>query len=165
MIYKTFTRTGDPNLCMYVLSNQSDERKFTNHVKVLKAFDDYKYRGINLYNRITQFFPSLRVLDLSSSDCKMIYLNSMANKCQTMNNLRKIKVDPYFDDMYGFWVYFDCVHSLRHTLTYLELSNLDYKIRDSQKNLYFLEDLFETWKEVHLIDQFHCFQLLHRFRD
>ncbi|KAG2229938.1 hypothetical protein INT48_001204 [Thamnidium elegans] len=147
IIYHTFTLTGDPNLCISVLSNQVNERRFANHVKVLKAFNDYKYRGINLYDRITQFFPSLRVLDLSNSDCKIIYLKSMENKCQTMHNLRKIKVDPYFDDMYKFWVYFDCVYSLRHTLTYLELFDLDYNIRNSHKSLYFLKD-FINLKEI-----------------
>ncbi|KAI8076028.1 hypothetical protein BDF21DRAFT_422428 [Thamnidium elegans] len=139
---KIFTLTGYPHEFLSILANQTEERNFSGCVKTLQALDDINYSGVDMLNQILHYFPSLRILDLSRSDYNFAYLQYITDRDTDTNitNLEKILVGDFFIDQAQYKAYFDCVYSLRHTLPYLELSNLNHEVRNSKKALCFIKE-------------------------
>ncbi|KAI9255941.1 hypothetical protein EDC94DRAFT_617240 [Helicostylum pulchrum] len=137
-----FTLTGNPYEFLSILSNQTEERNFSGCVKILQALDDINYSDIDMLNQILHYFPSLRILDLSRSDYDFSYLQSITDRDADTNiiNLEKVLAGDFFIEQPQYKIYFDCVYSLRHTLPYLELSNLNHEVRNSKKPLCFIKE-------------------------
>lgn len=137
-----FALIGDMYEFLSILSNQTEERNFSRYVKTLQALDDINCRDVDMFNQILRYFPSLRTLDLSRSDYEFSYLQSITDRYTDTNivNLEKVLVGEFFIDQSQYKTYFDCIYSLRHTLPYLELSNLNHEIRNSKKPLCFIKD-------------------------
>ncbi|GAA5812125.1 hypothetical protein MFLAVUS_005575 [Mucor flavus] len=152
-----FTLTGDLYEFLSILSNQTDGRNFSKCVKTLQALDDINYRDVDMLNLILRYFPSLRILDLSRSDYEFSYLQSITDRDTDTNiiNLEKVLVGEFLIDQPQYKAYFDCIYSLRHTLPYLELSNLNHEVRNSKKPLCFLKE-FTNLTEISITNLEHA---------
>ncbi|KAI8076027.1 hypothetical protein BDF21DRAFT_422426, partial [Thamnidium elegans] len=140
MLCETLVVTGNPFAFLSVLSNQTEERNFSRHVKKLQVIHDSRYKDVNMHGQILHYFPSLRELDLSQSSNIISYLESITDRYGDRNipSLEKIVVGKGFSNQLAYKIYFDCMFSLRHNLRYLELSNLTYSVRHSNTYLCYM---------------------------
>ncbi|KAI9255940.1 hypothetical protein EDC94DRAFT_617238 [Helicostylum pulchrum] len=145
ILRETVTVSGNPSTFLSILSNQTEERNFNKYVKTLRVVHDSRYKGVNVHGQILHYFPSLRELDLSQSSNKFFFLESIAERYTDNNipSLEKIVVGGGFSNQSQYKTYFDCVYSLRHTLPYLELSNLAYYVLHCNKSLSLIKDFTE----------------------